>query len=197
MKLLCILAKHPRKLVTREELIREIWNDYGGGEAGLTHSISTLRKILGDGSKELIETIPTKGYILHAEISDLGPVTAVHIARPKGISKRVAAYAFFGLIAIIIICSLFLFKTADTKEASAFPPTDFSTPFAEVNKAPAETWLNTITTTSDDSTEYKLKVVGDGRPEFYVNGKLQSPDEMEKHLKLIHNLQKQLRRRTP
>ena len=52
-----------------------------------------------------------------------------------------------------------------------------------INKKIEENSLNTIITIGDDSTVYKLRVVGDSRPEFYVNQRLLSPDEMEKRLK--------------
>src|SRR5215213_2709067 len=68
MNLLCILSRHAGQLVTREQLVKEIWDDYRGGDEGLTHAISCLRKLLNDPSKELIETIPKKGYILHTGI---------------------------------------------------------------------------------------------------------------------------------
>jgi DNA-binding winged helix-turn-helix (wHTH) protein len=39
MKLLCILSEQAGQLVSREQLVKEIWDDYGGGEEGLTHAV--------------------------------------------------------------------------------------------------------------------------------------------------------------
>jgi DNA-binding winged helix-turn-helix (wHTH) protein len=58
------LSRHSGQLVTREEMIHDIWNNYGGGDEGLSQAISFLRKILGDHEKNLIQTIPKKGYRL-------------------------------------------------------------------------------------------------------------------------------------
>lgn len=196
MRLLCILAKQPGQLLKRERLVSEVWNDYGGGEAGLNHAISTLRKLLDDTSKDLIETIPTKGYILHAEISELKPVTDIQATTPKRMSRRSVLYALVTLFAALIFYFLAPFQTGKEKEMGSLSKKELNVPFEKVSKKTEETWLNTIITIGEDSTEYKLKVVGDSRPEFFVNGKLLSPDEMEKHLGLINNLQKQLRERS-
>lgn len=69
IKLLFLLAAHPGQLVSREQIIRDIWNDYGGAEDGLTQAISFLRKMLDDGAKDRIRTIPKKGYLLNAAVS--------------------------------------------------------------------------------------------------------------------------------
>src|SRR5690242_21266964 len=63
MQVLAILAANSEKIVTREELIKQVWNDYGGADEALTQAISVLRKVLDDPSKETIKTIPKKGYL--------------------------------------------------------------------------------------------------------------------------------------
>lgn len=68
MQLLNILVQKRGETVTREELVTTIWQDYGGDE-GLTQAISILRKTLLDNKKELIQTVPKKGYILKASIT--------------------------------------------------------------------------------------------------------------------------------
>lgn len=64
MAVLRHLAQNSGQLVTRDELIRDIWNNYGGGDEGLSQAISFLRKTLGDHAKTLIQTVPKKGYCL-------------------------------------------------------------------------------------------------------------------------------------
>ncbi len=67
-EVLLILAQNHNKTVSREMLIEKIWNNYGGGDEGLTQAISVLRKVLNDESRTLIETISKKGYKLNAEV---------------------------------------------------------------------------------------------------------------------------------
>jgi DNA-binding winged helix-turn-helix (wHTH) protein len=70
MNVLCFLAVNAGQLVSRQQLIKEVWNDYGGADEGLNQVISFLRKLLDDPDKKIIKTIPTKGYLLNATITD-------------------------------------------------------------------------------------------------------------------------------
>ncbi|MCC6287969.1 MAG: winged helix-turn-helix domain-containing protein [Chitinophagaceae bacterium] len=107
IEILCILAKNEGKLVSRETLISKIWNNYGGAEDGLNQGISFLRKALADTGKQVIETIPKKGYILHAAITDNLIVEKTKPQKEKVSKKRTFLFAMvFGLIMLI---SLMLF----------------------------------------------------------------------------------------
>ncbi len=70
-RLLNILVCSKGEVVTREFLIREIWDNYLGASDGLNQAISFLRKLLDDGEKNIIRTIPKKGYTFNAVISDI------------------------------------------------------------------------------------------------------------------------------
>jgi len=65
IKLLCMLAGNPKTVMTRSRIIHEIWNDYPGANESLNQAISFLRKILLDTNKELLQTIPKKGYVFN------------------------------------------------------------------------------------------------------------------------------------
>lgn len=69
MKLLHLLADHEGKIVKREFIIKEIWDDYPGANEGLNQAISFLRKLLADEQKSIIQTQPKIGYIFQAKIS--------------------------------------------------------------------------------------------------------------------------------
>ncbi|MBB6108599.1 DNA-binding winged helix-turn-helix (wHTH) domain-containing protein [Mucilaginibacter lappiensis] len=70
MSVLVLLSLNVDKLVSRGQLIKDIWADYGGGDEGLSQAISFLRKQLEDTNKKIIETVPTKGYKLNAVITE-------------------------------------------------------------------------------------------------------------------------------
>ena len=63
------LLQHADEVVSREYFVSAIWHDYGGGDEGLSQAISYLRKILHDHQKELIRTVPKKGYRLAADVA--------------------------------------------------------------------------------------------------------------------------------
>jgi DNA-binding winged helix-turn-helix (wHTH) protein/Tfp pilus assembly protein PilF len=64
---LIMLVRNPGRVVSKEELIAEVWNDVIVDENNLNQQISILRKALGDG---YIETVPRKGYSFVAAVGD-------------------------------------------------------------------------------------------------------------------------------
>lgn len=71
MEVLLQLVKAKGKVVSKKQLVEEIWNNYGGGEEALLQSISRLRKVFRDDARKpsVIETIPKKGYRLLPKVS--------------------------------------------------------------------------------------------------------------------------------
>lgn len=63
MRLLCLLADNEGEVVSRETIIKEIWDDYPGAGDGLNQGISHLRKVLEDDKRSLIRTLPKIGYL--------------------------------------------------------------------------------------------------------------------------------------
>jgi Tol biopolymer transport system component/DNA-binding winged helix-turn-helix (wHTH) protein len=61
---LLVLVQHAPQVVSKEQLIREVWPDIFVEEGSLSHNIHGLRKVLGEDSSEprYIETIPKRGY---------------------------------------------------------------------------------------------------------------------------------------
>ena len=62
--LLAILVRRCGHLVSKDELLREVWPDTFVEEVNLTVNISALRKALSQGynGKGMIQTVPTRGY---------------------------------------------------------------------------------------------------------------------------------------
>ena len=117
MKLLCLLAAQPEQLVTRDRIIKEIWNDYGGADEGLNQAISFLRKTLHDAGKELIKTVPKKGYILHATVTGTAPATELRPPRQKRYWLITAA-----LVTILLAVFIFWQRADDPPPARQEPP---------------------------------------------------------------------------
>jgi DNA-binding winged helix-turn-helix (wHTH) protein len=63
MALLVRLASTPATVVTKEELLRDVWHDAHVVEHVLPKTMSALRKALGDEAR-YIETVPRRGYSL-------------------------------------------------------------------------------------------------------------------------------------
>jgi DNA-binding winged helix-turn-helix (wHTH) protein len=117
MQLLCILAEHKGELVSRELLTKEVWDDYGNADEGLTQAISYLRKLLNDDTKELIETVPKNGYVLHAIIT--AEQTPENIQSEVAINKKKAYWAILA-VAVLLITAAYLLFIFNHKQA-AYP----------------------------------------------------------------------------
>jgi len=73
--LLTYLAKHPGRLLTRDELIQAVWRDVIVTDDSLVQCISELRVALGDHRQKMIRTVPRRGYILElAPVASTAPV---------------------------------------------------------------------------------------------------------------------------
>ena len=69
--LLVLVARHGH-LVTKEELLQLVWPDAFVEENNLAQNISTLRRVLGDGTggERFIETVPKRGYRFVAAVTE-------------------------------------------------------------------------------------------------------------------------------
>ncbi|WP_062265438.1 winged helix-turn-helix domain-containing protein [Endozoicomonas arenosclerae] len=69
-----VLANHQGNVVSRDELLAEVWQDLVVSDEVLTRCISELRTLLGDTSRErrYIRTVPRRGYMLVADVEALG-----------------------------------------------------------------------------------------------------------------------------
>jgi Tol biopolymer transport system component/DNA-binding winged helix-turn-helix (wHTH) protein len=71
--LLLTLLKHDGRIVRREELLERLWPGTFVEDNRLSDNISTLRKFLGDTSRnsKFIETVPKHGYRFVAEVREV------------------------------------------------------------------------------------------------------------------------------
>src|SRR5215470_5749951 len=70
-----ILLDRPGRLMTKDELMRQLWPDTVVEENNLSHNISVLRQVLGEkdgGRAPLIETVPRVGYRFLASVTQKG-----------------------------------------------------------------------------------------------------------------------------
>lgn len=58
-----ILVKRQGTLVTKEELLREIWGETAVTDDSLTHCIIDIRKALDDSARQIVKTVPRRGFV--------------------------------------------------------------------------------------------------------------------------------------
>jgi TolB-like protein/DNA-binding winged helix-turn-helix (wHTH) protein len=74
MDLLVYLARHPREVVTHEDILANVWTGRVTTDASIYNCLTELRHALGDDPHEphYIETIPKRGYRLVAGVEWTG-----------------------------------------------------------------------------------------------------------------------------
>lgn len=70
VELLSILVKRHGQIVTREEILNDLWRDTFVDESNLTVTVSVLRRAFGINANDrrFIETVPKRGYRFNAEV---------------------------------------------------------------------------------------------------------------------------------
>ncbi len=94
MHLLCFLAANPERVLSRDELVQELWPRVIVNENSLTRAMSELRKNLArsdDSGLAYIETIPKRGYRLLQAVELT--ITAIRSAEPVLVSQPVPVIA--------------------------------------------------------------------------------------------------------
>jgi DNA-binding winged helix-turn-helix (wHTH) protein len=112
MNLLCMLYEHNGQMISREQITKEIWDDYGNADEGLTQAISYLRKVLDDETKTLIETIPKRGYKLNGIVEE--PVR--HLSATK---KRYLVW--IAMFIVIVLAAWWIFRNRQGQQSISNP----------------------------------------------------------------------------
>jgi TolB-like protein/tetratricopeptide (TPR) repeat protein len=76
LDILLVLIRNSGHLVTKEQLMAEVWPATYVEEANLTQNVSILRKVLNDGveGSSYIETVPRRGYRFLAQVQRIPEV---------------------------------------------------------------------------------------------------------------------------
>ena len=61
---LACLAQHPGRVITKDELMAQVWPGLVVTDDSLTRCVSDIRAALGDASQRLVKTVPRRGYLL-------------------------------------------------------------------------------------------------------------------------------------
>ncbi|MGH9881068.1 MAG: winged helix-turn-helix domain-containing protein, partial [Pyrinomonadaceae bacterium] len=75
VELLCVLTDNVGEVITKEEILDQIWADSFVEESNLSRHIYLLRKTLKDfgETEELIQTVPRRGYRFAGAVRELEP----------------------------------------------------------------------------------------------------------------------------
>lgn len=106
MQVLQLLAQNESQLVSREQLIEEVWegNQYVG-EKGITDAIWHLRKVLDQDEQNApyIQTIPKKGYRLLVTPESSNVTQEAPSKKPNTVMMALSAAIIIGLVITILM----------------------------------------------------------------------------------------------
>jgi len=130
MDLLVYMAEHSGEVLSRDELLDDVWQGAVVGYEALTNAVIKLRKAFDDDARHprVIETYPKKGYRLIAEVqrSETGQSDSPGVTDSGNLRFRpgVLWYVVFISIALVLIVVLvgLLVKKGSAPGAKAWPP---------------------------------------------------------------------------
>src|SRR5262249_8442409 len=67
------LVENPGRVVTKAELLQAVWSDSFVTDDSLVQCLRDVRRALDDDSQRYIKTVPRRGYIFEAEITERDP----------------------------------------------------------------------------------------------------------------------------
>jgi adenylate cyclase len=67
------LIERPDRVVSKDELLEGVWPDVIVGEDSLAQCITEIRRALGRPGRDVIKTVPRRGYMLTVTAPDLAP----------------------------------------------------------------------------------------------------------------------------
>ena len=72
LETLLVLIENRERVLSKDELLKQVWGDTIVEEGGLTRNISVLRKALGEKPEDhqYIVTVPARGYRFVAEVRE-------------------------------------------------------------------------------------------------------------------------------
>jgi TolB-like protein/cytochrome c-type biogenesis protein CcmH/NrfG len=95
LETLLVLIENRERVVTKDELLKQLWGEASVEEGGLTRNISILRKTLGEKPDDhrYVVTVPARGYQFVAEIREVradGAMAAPLPGRGSELSGRLS-----------------------------------------------------------------------------------------------------------
>ena len=135
--LIVYLIEHRDRVLSREELFREVWKGREVSDTTLSNHVKSARKALGDdgGRQEIIQTIRGRGYQFVAPVDKNGEPPAIVTGRDPATDRQAPAdtaqrWYYIALPAALFLGLLVVAFSLDNGEVdTAVPVADAETPY--------------------------------------------------------------------
>jgi DNA-binding winged helix-turn-helix (wHTH) protein/tetratricopeptide (TPR) repeat protein len=79
---LAYLVRSPNRLVSKDELRKVLWPDAFVTDDSVVQCFVELRRALGEDAASLLKTVPRRGYVFTADVTEASPAAAAPVAVP-------------------------------------------------------------------------------------------------------------------
>ncbi len=99
---LLMLLSAPRRVITKDKLLQQVWHDVTVSEDSLTQCIHEIRAAIGDENAEMVRTVRGRGYMLEANVAQM-PATAPAPQSNRHDRRRRTAFQIGALVAVVTV----------------------------------------------------------------------------------------------
>jgi len=163
-ELLIYLARHRDRVVTKDELLREVWQGRFVSETALTHAVAEARKAIGGGDPQAswIRTIHGRGYrFVPPGGSDPAVAPPDNPAATPVPRRRIRPLYAVGLAITLVLAAVWLIRSRNPGEAAseAAAPTRLGIALVPLVVEPPETELRLLALSLVDLLSQRLAAV--------------------------------------
>ena len=141
-EVLRILVDRSGQLVTREELQQAVWGHKVVTDDSLSHCLTDIRKALSDDERQMIRTVPRRGFILEAAVTEQTMPDPVHERTAR--TPFVRGLVMAGAASVVVALVAFLFFADDEPLDDAAPEdkTIAVLPFLNLSDEPSQVYFS-------------------------------------------------------
>jgi TolB-like protein/DNA-binding winged helix-turn-helix (wHTH) protein/Flp pilus assembly protein TadD len=78
-QLLLYMVRNPGRLLSRDELFRAVWGNAAVTDDSLTQCLVQIRRALDDESRQMVRTVPRRGYLFDVPVKSPAPAAALEV----------------------------------------------------------------------------------------------------------------------
>ena len=97
------LVENAGRLVSKDELMERIWPNVVVNEDSLARCISDVRQVLRDEAQRIIKTVPRRGYLFVAPVSEGTNAGSRTAATPAAERRRLPLRLLAGAIRLLVL----------------------------------------------------------------------------------------------
>lgn len=122
-EVLMALAVRDGDVVTKEDLVDEVWDGYPVGDDSITRCVAQLRKHLGKQGKSYVKTLTRRGYRLDVPVSltDVAPSTADPREQATSLLNQGRLWMWLAAMVVIVVIGMWAAPSDSRRSIAVLP----------------------------------------------------------------------------